>query len=283
MRIKTSRKAAVALLTGALGVGLVLSNAAAAGAQVRPALAGYVVKTVSFTATNGQQTTHSLSCPAGDVVLSGGAVPVGFDRFINLNSSYAKGRAWVVWVNNSSGSDDSVSETAVCASASAFTGLQTVTKVVKLAANHDSGIQLLQCPSGKWPLGGGVYSTDSSLNVNLTQSYPNLGAAGWDASAYNQAGKPDSMTISMLCAQPPTGYWGSGGTGVDNPAGTQTTAGAPACPTGTVALSGGLASTTDGPNVWLNGSGPNSGTWIGFEDNNGTADNTITAAVLCAA
>jgi hypothetical protein len=63
----------------------------------------------------GAQTLGTISCPAGRINIGGGAVSSSASTAVDMNSSYPVGRAWDVYENNASASDETLTLDVLCA------------------------------------------------------------------------------------------------------------------------------------------------------------------------
>jgi len=58
-----------------------------------------------------------------------------------------------------------------------------------------------ECPTGKVPTGGGIYSSSSSTLVNVNATYPNPGFTGWGAYENNASGVEGTIYAYAICSR----------------------------------------------------------------------------------
>ncbi len=129
----------------------------------------------------GLQSEAFVTCPAAKVPWSGGVFSTSGSLGVNVNSSYPTGdtsRVWNVYMNNSTGSDTSFIPYAVCAARPHLYG-QSYGTGTSNPASQNSAIGT--CGQGQVVVGGGAYSTSSSVftNLNSTEPYTNTTWRTW--------------------------------------------------------------------------------------------------------
>ena len=134
------------------------------------------------------------------------------------------------------------------------------------------------CPSGKVPLGGGVFYSSGSVLANINSSYPT--ATGWAADVNNGSTSASSFTVYAVCAKKPKKYALITGTSAVVNAGTQVSNITATCPAGR-AMSGGLFSNTSSVLANVNSSLPTKTGWRIDANNASASAETVTAYLLC--
>ena len=122
------------------------------------------------------------------------------------------------------------------------------------------------CPSGKVPLGGGVFFSSSSVSANINSSYPS--GSGWAADVNNGTTAASSFTVYAVCGKAPKKYAVVGGPSTTVNPGAQTAGIAATCATGSKPLGGGLFSNTFSLAANVNTSIPTTTGWR-VDANNG--------------
>ncbi len=148
----------------------------------------------------GDQDSETQSCPAGDVVLGGGAFDDDPSFSVGLTSSYPRTSAsWKVAVSNFSTSDSSFFATAVCAKRPAGYGISST------SASDPAGVQkgiIQDCIAPAVVLGGGNKSSDTTnlrIEIKATQPFPASGA-GWKSGENNDTTAGTTLTSYAICA-----------------------------------------------------------------------------------
>ncbi len=245
---------------------------------------GYVIKTASFTATNGQQSFGSVTCPAtkkgvAREPLGGGVVITSNSLSANVNSSYPSSTSWDAYVSNNSGADTSFTVYAICAKPHKHY------QVVANSTDNPSGAQSsasVSCPSGTKVTGGGGLNSSFDVAVNINTSIPT--GNGWRVDANNASASDNTLTVYAVCSASwpsTTGYNIAVGPTVTNSAGTETEA-TVSCASGQSVLGGGGFSSSGSTAVNMNSTFPFTGEWAVFENNATASDSTITAYAICA-
>jgi hypothetical protein len=243
---------------------------------------GYkVVVSDTLAAPAGTQTRGHANCPSTLVPLSGGTSIDSKSTFANVNDSFPSpsGRGWIVDVNNASAADTTFFVAVVCADQP-----KRYAVVESSAIPNPAGTQTqasARCPLGSRPLSGGVAVSSRSLDVNVNTTID--AARGWLVRESNASGGDDAINAFVVCGRL-AGYHVSHSTSVINPAGTATFSGTN-CPLDSVAVGGGIASTSSSVHVSVNSSvvgGIVHDEWVGYESNATTADVAEHTDVVCA-
>jgi hypothetical protein len=273
----------------ALAACLLASTAATAPAAVAGRTpAHYKVVEKVFTATDGTQSRGIVSCPAGSVVFSGGALLFSSTALqINSSSPLPDGSGWVIDANNTSGADQFVTVQAVCARAPRRYRILRSNEVT-VPANSQAGGQM-SCPDNTVVFGGGVLSDSDSVADNVNSSFPFNGINGWIARENNNVSAPTTFTVFAICGKAPIPYEIFSGPMTVNPPSFATLTSA-VCPFGQP-LSGGGFSSSISPFVSLNSTfastqagpgGPQPDWAVDEIDADFVPDITIQAFVVCA-
>jgi hypothetical protein len=172
-------------------------NVYAVCATTPPGYEQVVGKTVNNPA--GDQDSGTVSCPAGDVVLGGGASNTGGISF-GMASSYPSSRtSWTAAVSNFSGRDGEFAPVAVCALA--YPGYT----IVSTSASDPAGVQkgiIQDCPSPAVVLGGGNESSNTAnlrIEMKTTQPFPVSGTS-WKSGENNDTSAGTTLTSYAVCA-----------------------------------------------------------------------------------
>jgi hypothetical protein len=296
---------ALAAIAGVSAVGTLPANAAAgsaaslargapaatsAAASSRPG--GYqVVSSALLTAPSGRQVSGSVSCPPTSSGVerrpqSGGVFMTSSSLLANVNSSYPDldGVSWDAFINNASGADTTFRVWAVCAKPK--TGYLTVDSAGSDApAGSQASIAVL-CPGGTKILGGGAFSSSTSVAANVNSSEPVQSGStyGWLAVVNNGSSNDETFSAWAVCSKysiSKTGYQIVYGVPVDNPAGAQTAAFA-GCPSGQSVLGGGVDSSSSDVRVNNNSTYPTSTGWQDYENNASGSGETVSSFAICA-
>ncbi len=157
-------------------------------------ISGFQIVSSSWTATNGIQTSGSVTCPGAEVPAGGGVLVSSTSLFANVNSSYPLHHGWTAAVNNTSGSDTSATVYATCINK------KLAYEVTSTTTDNPSGSQTqgsAACKGRRQALGGGASSSSSSAEVNVAGSY----TAGnqYIAIMNNASIGDDSLTVYAIC------------------------------------------------------------------------------------
>jgi hypothetical protein len=254
-----------------------LSAASAGGTP-----ANYSVQTSrAIDASNGRGTHGTVRCPAGTVVLGGGAVVAVPSVSVTLHSSHPikDGSGWVAVVDNSSGADASFTVQAVCATAPAqYAVMETSKRTAHAGATSAPGAQL--CPGLERPFGGGVVQSSTSTAVSIDDSYVQVEIDGWFVHVNNHSSADETFRVFAICGMAPTTYHLLTGPLVPLPAGMQQQA-TVTCPSGDRPLGGGSFSGFVSPVGVLGSSGPTADGWS-VAESNPSPGASVEAFVTCA-
>lgn len=173
---------------------------------------GYAIIQTTRTLAPKERATTELTCPAGSVVIGGGA-SAAFDVFTVSSAPKLDGSAWVAYFRNDAVFANQAATTyAVCAAASAVAGRQIVSSAPMqigpgAVAGGPGGSLSLQCPAGKKALSIGIASSASTVNqgwVNFLPTGSNIKPPGtWEGGIKNTSGL-DNVTAEVrliaICA-----------------------------------------------------------------------------------
>jgi hypothetical protein len=238
----------------------------------------------------GSQAHASVDCPAGTVPLGGGVdADQGFtSRDLNLaiNSSYPTATGWAGDVNNTNSSDAVFDVGTFCAKQNAAWSIQQ-----SASQPNPAGFQTrttVQCPAGTKVLGGGAYSSTTSVAVNLNSTFPVKTGTGstatysWSTDMNNADTADHSVTGYAVCGKErgyhiyhggvgPVNAYSEGGTSVacsQNPK---------------VPIGGGMRSGSGSTTANLNTSTWDGAfSWQGLLENNSAFSSTFQGFVICA-
>ena len=170
---------------------------------------GYV-QVESAAVANGahHQDTGLAQCPVGTKVLGGGARSLSAAATTSLNqdmnSSYpttdGSTYGWQVAMNNGGSSSLSFNVWVICSNYSVSKTGYFLLRADPLV-NH-AGTQMsigATCPSGLSILGGGVYSSATSTNVNINSTYPATSTT-WQNVENNADSSDHALAPAMICA-----------------------------------------------------------------------------------
>jgi hypothetical protein len=252
-------------------------SAASAGATP----ANYSVQmSRTISVPGGRQARGTARCPAGTVVLGGGAVVPQPRVAVSLKSTHPikDGSGWVAVVNNTSGASASFTVKAVCATAPAQYAVMETPRFSVAAGATSTGDQL--CPGLERPFGGGVEQSSESTAVSIDDSFVLVEIDGWQVHVNNRSSASETFRVFAICAAPPASFHLLTGPLVPLPAGMQEPASV-TCPAGTRPLGGGSFSGFVSPVGVLGSSGPTQDGWS-IAESNATSGAMVEAFVTCA-
>jgi len=154
------------------------------------------IQSVSAGSRAGAQTAVFAACPAGTVVLSGGAFSSDAGPDFTINGISPVGSAeWGSEMNNTSGSNDTVTDYAIC-------GKQPKSYSINESAGVDNPAGSLTpvsevCPTGSSIVGAGLYSNAGSPDVALNELVADGSAQGFEA---NNSGSDAGIYAFSICA-----------------------------------------------------------------------------------
>lgn len=161
--------------------------------------AGYqVVHPAPVTDAAGTQKGGFATCPGAKVPWSGGVFSTSGSLGANVNSSYPTGdtsHVWNVFMNNSSSSDTSFTPYAVCAARPHLYG-QSFGTGTSNPASQDSALGT--CGQGQVVVGGGDYSSASSVFVNVNSTLPYTSTT-WRTWVNDNTANSDSFLAYATC------------------------------------------------------------------------------------
>ena len=254
------------------------------GVTPSSALRNYSIQQASVTVSNDSQGGVSAPCPAGTVVMGGGAFASSSSVGANINSSYpvTDGSAWNAYESNTSGGSDTLTSYAICAKRPRFYAVEG--NSVDNPAGTETFVSVA-CPATYKVLGVGAVgsSTDPEVALNGLEPYKSTHPTTYGVKAWvNNAGLGDDTAYAFAVCGKLKGWSMTESAAVDNPSGGQTFVGQ-ACPSG-VPTGGGIFASSSSTVVNVNATYPNPGItgWGAYENNGSTGDDTIWAYSLCA-
>jgi hypothetical protein len=167
----------------------------------KAAITPSVIQSDNVSAPSGQQTTENEPCPAGTFVLGGGEDAADGSGGA-VNSSYPADNGWQVRVDNTSGLADTFTVYAVCSPEPSGYEVVASDRVTNPAGAHSK--LGASCPAGTNVLGGGGSSSSASMSVDLDDSYPDGGS--WKIAMNNDSGSSAEATAYAICASDTLGY-----------------------------------------------------------------------------
>jgi hypothetical protein len=148
----------------------------------------------------GDQTSGSMACGAGDVVLGGGLIANTALTSIDMTSSYpATSTSWTAAESNFSESSDGFGVVVICAQALPNYAIPST------SASDPAGVQkgiIQDCASPAVVLGGGNQSSNTSnlrITIKTTQPFPTSGTS-WKSGENNDTSFGTTLTSYAICA-----------------------------------------------------------------------------------
>lgn len=239
----------------------------------------------------------SVACPAGKVVIGGGAQVVGegsadFLTAIQETGPGTSGGSPIVWAtamkNNDFFNSHSIGLFAVCAD-SPFAGHEIVQRNVTVGA-FGFRRTTVSCPAGKVSLSGGaavVGEGSANFNTLIRESSPGNtpSSSAWLVAIANNDSSSHTIGIKAVCADPPDGYQIVRED--HNLIGNSFLRDATACPAGKVSVGGGTQVVGDGSADFGTklqesspGNQPSSTAWL-VAMRNGSGGHTVGIYVVC--
>lgn len=230
-----------------LVVALASSGLWLGGAVPASAYTGYQVVERTYSLPAGGYVRNVAQCPAGTVVLGGGADVVGsgsanFDTELQESApgTNSNGYLWLATVSNNSAHNYTLGIWAICGAAPS--GYQIEHSDVTLPSGN-SYAGYVSCPTGQVVLSGGVsvIGEGSSLfNIEMEQSSPSGEGTFWLADYYNGSVNAHTVDSATVCAAPPAGWQIVDSTfTLPVSAGTNFVRASAVCPAGKVVVGGG--------------------------------------------
>lgn len=148
----------------------------------------------------GQQTSGTMNCGSGDVLLGGGVITNNLTTSVAMTSSYpATSASWTAAVSNFSGSADGFAVVVICA--------QPLTHyaIPSTSASDPAGVQkgiIQDCTRPAVVLGGGNQSSNTTnlrISIKTTQPFPASGTS-WKSGENNDTGSATTLTSYAICA-----------------------------------------------------------------------------------
>jgi len=148
----------------------------------------------------GQQTSGTMDCGSGDVLLGGGVITNSLITSVAMTSSYpATSTSWTAAVSNFSESADGFGVVVVCAQA------LTNYAIPSTSASDPAGVQkgiIQDCTPPAVVLGGGNQSSNTTnlrISIKTTQPFPASGTS-WKSGENNDTGSGTRLTSYAICA-----------------------------------------------------------------------------------
>jgi hypothetical protein len=148
----------------------------------------------------GDQDSGAENCPAGDVVLGGGAFDDDPSFSVGMSSSYpSTSGSWTAAVSNFSTTDSQFEAIALCASPFPHYAIPAT------SASDPAGVQkgiIQDCTGKAVVLGGGNQSSNTTnlrIEMKATQPFPASGT-GWKSGENNDTGSSTTLTSYAICA-----------------------------------------------------------------------------------
>jgi hypothetical protein len=146
---------------------------------------------------------------------------------------------------------------------------------------------VVNCPSGTVPWGGGAEINRGKVGATLNSSFSwgEDGLSGWAARVNNTTTSTLSFVVYAVCANQPAGYEVESGAIQDDPAGTRAGTYA-ACPAGKVSIGGGVYPMSSSTSVNISGIEPINADGIYnvevYMNNSSGSDSSIQVEAICA-
>lgn len=166
----------------------------------------------------------------------------------------------------------------IAAPALAPSGYVIVTAGPITVRPHRYPDQQASCPTGKVPLGGGVYNDSTSTRVNVTEFDPDV--YKMSAEVINDSSQKTSVFVYVICATKPKDYSGNSSDELRVDPHAQLNDATTTCPKGKP-LSGGLLFNFPNDHTSINTSIPQGTGWRGDANNDGASVDSIQMSVLC--
>ncbi|MHB8693385.1 MAG: IPT/TIG domain-containing protein, partial [Solirubrobacteraceae bacterium] len=172
-----------------------------AGVADAQGVAGYQLPSQTFTVSGVGSSTQTVSCSAGNVVMSGGfSVSAASVQIVASTPSGSTG--WTVTANNNGRTAQTFTITAVCVSSSSATGYAQATNTQSVPQNSQTADIAAPCASGSVVVGGGYAAPDR--NILVYHSAPIVRGTvvpnAWDGFVLNQnSSAAESVTVTAVC------------------------------------------------------------------------------------
>ncbi len=158
---------------------------------------GYAQKHKTVDNPSGTLTAASVACPAGTVVLGGGAQTTADAPGSFIENTWPKTKTAFAASNlNLTGNDEKLTVVAVCAKQPA--GYTRATQVVS-ATGAGGYYTEARCPAGTSIIGGGVHITPIAQGVTIGAS-TNRGTAAWEGRVIVTSPATLTITTKAICA-----------------------------------------------------------------------------------
>jgi hypothetical protein len=249
-------------------------------------ITGYTYALGGVSLPPDSQGSATATCPAGDVVVGGGAYQGGQGLGSYLNSSYpdSEGTGWVVYFDNANSETNSGTAVAICAAASSLADYSIQYGALVNVPAGGEGQGLVTCPSGTVSLGGGAdMQTAGTQTYDAINASAPYGTTGWRAYMGSSGSQSTEGLAAAVCATEPAGWAQVASAYVSNPAGHATTV-TVRCPSGTKVLGGGPFNSSAAPTVTvgLTTSLSSLKGWHSAEDNGSSSGESVDEWAVCA-
>jgi hypothetical protein len=157
---------------------------------------GYQVVESSAVSNPPGQNGEAVSCPGSTVPWGGGVDSTSGSVGVNVNSTYPSGpQTWTAYMNNSTGTTAGFFVLAVCANRP-----HLYSQPAEIGTNGEDSEDLGTgtCGHGQVVVGGGAYSSSSSVYVNLNSTY-STGKTQWRSWVNNNTFDTPSFTAYATC------------------------------------------------------------------------------------
>jgi hypothetical protein len=241
----------------------------------------------------GAHERRGISCPAGSVVLNGGARVVGAGS-ANFNMRIHESRAgelttplWLTAVENRSTTDRNLMFRAICVGAGALS--EYAVEDVDVRMTTDSiGRETVTCPAGTQAVSGGVRllgDLGPDAAVRIRESAPAAGEDGWTVALSSQEDAAQRAEVVAVCRSELADYTVEVEDEPLSPGGSVRAT--VSCPAGTVALGGGAHAVANAEtfDLRVQESLPDpddDGRWIVSMANLASGEPTVSMAAVCA-
>jgi hypothetical protein len=281
----------ILLYAGLACTALMLAPTTAAAAATGPPATrdvppGYsTVTSPSFALPTEHSEQGTVTCPAGKVVLSGGAYIAGTSLATAINASGPAGNtAWTVFAQNPSGPDTTFNVYAICATQPAG-----YTQTTGVLTSNPAGTQTasdMSCPvSSDKVTGGGTTNPSGVFGIGMTSSFPD-GSNTWRVAMGNASAAPNSFSVTAVCVSATATGFSDYATPTKTVTVNHMTQGsatepctAPAKPIG----GGNQVSNTTSTNIKMKGTRPFGNGWRAGENNDNSSGKTkLIAWAICA-
>jgi hypothetical protein len=145
------------------------------------------------------QSSDSVTCPAGTVVLGGGSSSASSSTQVGINTSIPRANGWRVNMNNADFTDTTFTVDAICAKKPR--GWTSYVINSGTPVDNPGGADTyaeVACPGTSVPLSGGLESSSNSMFTDLNVTDPT--STTWYGRENNTIGFDSSLTAWVVCA-----------------------------------------------------------------------------------